>query len=704
MAAGKPRNPRVAQGRARNAHWLLLLPLLASSGASGCGSSHPADPDGGAADGGTDGGSCPAPAPGPSPGRFAPPLPSAGHGLGDLLPAPRGSGPLVPLAPPRRARPRIAAAVPTAVDQRLLLISATGDEPAFHAASGALARIGVPFTVMIANQETLDATALWTDDGTCRYAGVVLVQSELGYEDGLGNWVSAFDETEWQLLDDYEIGCDAREVAWYAYPSEANGLAVASSFDDQVVVDADLTADGIARFSYLRPDAPVELAGVWGYTGTVVDGSVTTVLMQNTAGEALAVIHRRPDGRELLAMTFDSSQWTPHAFLLEYGVIDWVSRGMFLGMRRIYLTPHIDDVFIDAELWGQVGVAYRNVPADVDFIADWQDGISASLPAGSSFMTYLFFNGSGTDPDYYPDGTPIVRWKARQGSFLWANHTWTHTNMDAMSRERAAAEVTADCDLAADWAMPGFSCAALVTPEISGLDYPNSLDGIISAGVSVVVSDTSVTEQINPDNPGTNPSFNVGRVNPWRSEIYQVPRHPTNVFFNVSTADEEVELFNYLYRDYYGREMTYDEIVAINAEVAIRYLLSYDVDPLMFHQADLRAFTGSDAQQHSLYSDWVEALIARYTAVMTLPIQTLSLEQIARVMRNRGAFDSCGVQAIRRTDDTGSVLELSAAADCTVPITGLDAPAAGEVEVYGGVPTTLVDVSACATVTIPLPE
>ena len=94
----------------------------------------------------------------------------------------------------------------------------------------------------------------------------------------------------------------------------------------------------------------------------------------------------------------------------------------------------------------------------------------------------------------------------------------------------------------------------------------------------------------------------------------------------------------------------------------------------------------------------VDAVIARYTAIMRLPVQTLALADIARVMQERGAYDTCGVRAVRFADR----IELTGAAACTVPITGLDAPGSGRVEVYAGVPTTYVTLDPCSTVTVPL--
>jgi hypothetical protein len=220
--------------------------------------------------------------------------------------------------------------------------------------------------------------------------------------------------------------------------------------------------------------------------------------------------------------------------------------------------------------------------------------------------------------------------------------------------------------------------------------------------VTTVVSDTSEPAAINPDNPGDNPSHNVGRRNPWRPAIYQVPRHPTDVFYDASTVAEEVDEYNTKYRAFYGRDLSYAELLAVESTVQLRHMLQYDADPLMFHQANLRAYTGADQAEHSLYSDWVDAAIDAYLANVRLPVLTVDQLDLGRLMQARGAYDACGVRAVLRDDERGRRLELTGRASCEVPITGLVDPAAGRVETYAGVPTTFVAIDPCDTVTVTL--
>ena len=41
-------------------------------------------------------------------------------------------------------------------------------------------------------------------------------------------------------------------------------------------------------------------------------------------------------------------QWI---FDTQYGIVNWATRGLFVGERHIYASPQVDDGFIDDERW-----------------------------------------------------------------------------------------------------------------------------------------------------------------------------------------------------------------------------------------------------------------------------------------------------------------------------------------------------------------
>ena len=681
---------RMSGGRAR-APGLALLGVIASVGmVIGCGS------DAAPGAGEPDAGGLPV-----CEERRAPSSPSTtitadevwvdagGAARASALAPPRSSPlPATSLVPARAPSRRLAdQSTSLAVGLRILLITSSEDRASYRAPAAALQRIGVPHDVLVASTDSLDRERLYDPDGGCRYAGVILSHSGLVAEDA-GGWHSTFSDQEWLLLAEYEQSCGAREVIWYARPDAEIGLTESGEFDAEASETATLTTAGAARFPYLVPESVIPIRNVYGYLSTVSDSAATVPLLESSAGDVLAAVHTRTDLTEVLALTFDSGPSSVHSQLFEYGIVEWLSRGLFIGKRRIYFSPHIDDVFLASALWSGTGgeSTYRMTAGDVGHLRDWGHDLPGRLPHGSSVKIQLAFNGAGAQPAYHPDQAVVADLLAAESEFFWINHTWDHANLDAASEEMAAEEIRRNCDQAAEWGLSHFRCSDAVTPEITGLENPDAVAGLLAAGVRHVVSDASWTEDKNPSNPGSNPAPNVGRWNPLDPTLLQVPRHPTSIFFNCSNQTEEIGLYNELYRDYWGRDLTYQEILDNDADHALGYLLSYDVDPLMFHQANLR-FWSQDGW-HSLYTDWVDRLVDRFTELVQLPIVGLDMDAIAQVMREREALDQCGVTATWSADRTRIHLESTGA--CIVPITGLDAPDAGEVETYGGVPTTHV--------------
>jgi hypothetical protein len=627
------------------------------------------------------------------------------YGAGRLALPAVDVGPLPPLRRPPRPLARDRSAPPR-VALRLLVLGVDDDQPSYLAARAAVEHIGVPHQAVALDSTSFGQVRLFESDRTCRFTGLILATSELAADDPVtGEYRSALSESDWERLARYQQRCAAREVVWYAYPGPDHGLATDTSFDGTEAVAGELTDPGAALFSDLIPAAEVSIEGVWGYRAAVADAA-TTPLLRTESGSVLAAHHRRPDGTEVVAVTVGSGPRSLHSMLLQHGLIDWLFRGLMPGKRRVYLSTQIDDVFLASRLWRADGseAEYRMVPADVAELAAWQSQLRVRLPPGSTFTSQLAFNGVGVAPLEEPDSLLETLLEHRE-QLEWINHTWDHADMGAMSAEVAVQEIASNCALADQVSLEPFECASAVTPHVSGLDNPDALDGMAEAGVRFVVSDTSITEAIAPENPGTNPSHNVGRVNRHDPRIYQVPRYPTNIFYKASVPAEEAGLYNELYAEHLEEELTYEQILARDSAVGLSYLLSYDANPLMFHQANLRFWEDESGQPRSLYTDWMDAALDRYLAAMRLPILTLSMSELAALMQARAAYDACALDAVLVDDGEGRRLELTAGpSPCVVPLTGLDAPSLGPVEHYAGEPTTHIALDGgCETTTIELP-
>lgn len=589
------------------------------------------------------------------------------------------------------------------ITQKVLLLGATGTEPAYLAAKAALDRIGVPYRTLIAANETLTNALLSDGISQCHFSGVIVATSSLGYVNPTsGAWESAMDPAEWQSLADFEAACSARELTWYGWPGAEYGLAPAGGFDWTTPVDATLTAAGKTQFVRVRDNATIKYRNAAGYRATITNPSTTTALVTD-AGGVLVAAHTAPDGRELMISTVDGSPYLTHSIVLEYDFVRWLTRGMFVGKKRAYMTPQIDDLFLANDMWNLAThtndptVQFRITGTDLTAFSTWQRGFQQRLPAGSSFDTWLAFNGMGTLTSEYSDTTLLAAARTAGNRLSWMNHTWDHENLDNATRAQARAEVSDNCRLANQMRLARFNCNELVSPDVSGLNNVNALAGMVDSGVLSVVSDTSITEAIRPSNPGNNPSFNVGRANPLNPRIYQVPRHPTSIFYDVSTPETETDEYNTIYRNYYGRDLSYAEVLDKDSEFGLYYLLQGDIDPLMFHQANLKNYGNG----RSIYGDWVEAVANKYLTYFDAPILTLRQNGISGEMQARGKFNACNVTATL-VEGLAPTLELRTTAGCVVPVTGLAASSYGAVETYAGEPTTSITMGANQTKLIPL--
>lgn len=597
-------------------------------------------------------------------------------------PSPRTAATAAAASPWAATSRAAAAATAPAVEARVLVLSADGGEADLPAIRQALDYLGTPYTVRIATT----AGALTPDqlavDGRGRYQGVILTTAALAFYDGAG-WRSALAPDEWQTLWTYEAAYGVRQVTWYTYPTPDYGFAWGTAVDTSATpVEAALTDAGREVFPYVAAGARLTVRDAYAYLAAPASATATPLLTDG-AGNALALVERYADGRENLALTFDSSPHLIHAIVLSYGLVDWVTRGVFLGERHTYLSAHVDDVFYGNDLYG--GGEYRMTGDDLRAVVSWQrEHWRRPLTAGVRLD--MVFNGEGSVAGQYdPDTlTPVA--SLFQGEFKWVNHTYQHLNLDAISYDGAHEQVRRNNQVAQRLRLGAYNRANLVTGQVSGLYNPAAMRAAADLGVRYVVSDTS--------RPGEdNPSPNAGIHNALQPSILMIPRRPTNLFYNVSTPDEWAAEYNAFYRGYWGRDLSYDEILDRETDVLVRYVLRGEIDPWMFHQANLRAYDGT----HTLLGDLVDRVVARYGALVNLPIVSPTMDETGRRVEARMRYNAANVRALIVPGQSITLLATSAA---VVPVTGV---ASRGSESYGGETISYVSLSPGTPVTLRLP-
>ncbi len=638
-----------------------------------------------------------------------PPPPTDGHSFAPVAP-PRPPAPQSQHKVTARARatsrPRLSLQslsdhARDPVGLKLLVIAAQSDETVLDAIQAFLDEIGVPYDTLIATQTPLVSSMLWDGNSHGYYQGVLLTTGNLAYNNA-GVWTSAFTDDRWQILWNYETMFNVRQATWftatYGYP-EDYGLNPVSELDTtNSHLQTQLTPAGQDVFSYLNPSAVIPLNDAYTYLATVISPTVTTPLVVTSDGYAIASITRYPDGRQNMAITASHSRYSMHSILLSYGVINWVSKGLYLGERHVSLDIQIDDILLWDSLWDTVALTnatilpYRLSGNEFDTVSNWQNGVRSSVPNAAALTLDMAFNGVGANLDYYLDPSLPPRVIADQSHFNWISHTYDHQLLNTISSSGTITELLTNDTVATQvLGLTNYHKDALVQPAISGLYNPDFQSGAAQFGIQYLVSDTYA--------PGwNNPSPNAGIYSSFQPSILIVPRHPFNVWYNESTPAELVSEYNYHYgpqgirAPYWDHDLSYSEILDKESDVWLRYLLNWDIDPLEFHQPNLRAYDGT----HSLLGDLVEATLAKYDALYNLPIRNVGMHQIGGLMANRMAYNASGVTG---TWVPCSSITLATSNAALVPVTGL--AYGGNTEMYGGQPISYIQLGAGGTTTLP---
>jgi hypothetical protein len=654
---------------------------------------------------------------------------AASRGRGDkkvVLAPPELRGPPANRSKDRQSRPKnlTSAARPTPgapadvvdpVDLELLVISADGNETDFPYLRATLDQIGVPYTVLIATEQTLTPGFLADSSTHGRYQGIILTTGNLTYYDGSA-WTSAFTDAEWQTLWEYERQFGVRQVTSYTFPQglpEGTNTGAYGLYMPQVEVvdttftplDATLTAAGRAVFPYLNSATPITFENAWVYMATedtceaAAGCESLTPLITTGDGHVIAIVKRYTDGRLNLAGTAANAPYLLHSSLLSYGVVNWVTRGLFLGERHVNLDIQVDDMLLDDDIWDpdansdQTGLTYRLTGSDFNAARAWQAATRSTNAVLAGLRLEYAFNGEGASGIYADDTlTPAV--KSGEESFAWVNHGWEHLDLDTADVATATREIQDNIRAAGrrmlDLSM--FSRDSYVQADIGGLGNPAFLQAAAQLGVKYLISDTS-----RPG--GDNPSPNAGRYSPLQPSILVIPRRPTNLFYNLATPEEWVDEYNYYYGPggvwaYWDHDLSYEEILDHESDTLLLYMLRWDLDPWMFHQPNLAV----DGTGNTLLTDLLDLTLQKYVAHYTLPIRNLTEHGVGILMAQRMAYNASDVTASMTPCARGKTqVTFVAQTAATVPVTGLTV---GKSEVYGGQPISTLSLSAGETRTI----
>ncbi len=594
------------------------------------------------------------------------------------------------------------AETPRSIDMKLLVIASDGNEPVFAGIKSILNQIGVPYDTLIASQTPLTAQTLSDGLGAGRYQGILLTTGNLAYNAASG-WQSALTQAQWQMLWQYETDFRVRQATLYTYPAGAPdtyGLTPISSADTNYTpVQGTLTTAGQQVFGYLNPATPIAIKGSWTYLVKPTATGNPVSLLDTADGYSLASIYTYPDGRQNLAITTDGNPELTHTLLLGYGVINWVSKGFFLGERKVYLNAQPDDVMIGDDIWDpvklsdQTGIEYRTTGNDYAKLITWQNALRAANTNTAQIRLEMPFNGVGST-GIYPNDTFTTAVRNSPNQFKWISHTYEHALLTDITYADATTQLSLNHQVALQMKFTQYAKDSMIQPEISGLNNPEFLRAAKDFGIRYILSDTS--------QPGwKNPSPNTGFYSTFQPSILIIPRYPTNLYYNVSTPTEWISEYNYFYApgglfQTWDHALTYAEVLDKESEIWLRYLLKFDLNPVMFHQSNLRAYDN----KNSLLGDLINATLKKYNAMYKLPIRNPSQHETGILMADRMVYNDSGVSA-RLMLGTANTIALKTVKPVKAPLTGISYGTAKET--YGAQVISTVTLGASGTATIPAP-
>jgi len=601
-----------------------------------------------------------------------------------------------------------AAETPRSIDMKMLVISADGSEPVFAGIKSILDQVGIPYDTLIASRTPLTALTLSDGLGAGRYQGIFLTTGNLAYEASPNNWQSALTQAQWQMLWQYEADFRVRQATLYTYPAGAPdnyGLTPINAVDTSYTpVKGSLTAAGQQLFGYLNPATPVSINNAWTYLVKPISSGNPVSLLDTTDGYSLASIYTYPDGRQNLAITTDGNPDLTHTLLMGYGVINWVSKGFFLGERKVYMNPQPDDMMIADSIWDinsmsdETGMEYRTNGNDYDKLIAWQNALRASNPNAAQIQLEMPYNGVGVSSAYlvdYPGDTLTRAIRNRPNQFKWVNHTYEHELLTYINYADAKAQLSKNHNVAQTLGFNKYFRDSMIQPEISGLNNPEFLRAAKDFGIRYILSDTS--------QPGwKNPSPNTGFYSTYQPSILIIPRYPTNLYYNVSTPAEWLSEYNHFYAPgglfpAWDRALTYSEVLDKESEMWLRYLLKFDLNSVMFHQSNLRAYDNTN----SLLGDLVNATLAKYNSMYKLPIRSPAQHDTGVLMAARMAYNASGVSGRILLGSTTNSIALKTVKAVKAPLTGISYGTTQEA--YGGQTISTISLGANGALTIPAP-
>jgi hypothetical protein len=578
-------------------------------------------------------------------------------------------------------------------DLRFLLLSSDGTEPALAAWQQALQQEGIPYDTFVANSSPAITAATLADGTTrARYQAIVMADDLVPLN---------LTADELSAIRAFEVSFGVRQIDAFVFPSSEEDLTYANSGGpmSSLGTEATLTAAGRTVFPYLTGRISFE-PSAWGYTATPAGANVTP-LVTTPGGSTLLATVAWPDGRQEMASTVSVGPSMIQGLLLLRGQIAWATENVSLGMWRNYFAAHIDDIFLGDDRWDTVNKTtheddgatlpmIRMAPADVTRAVNWERANGIKLD--------FVFNGQGMDDAIATNGSDPLSTALLQNksAFRWINHTYDHMDLNTATQAQIQSEINQNIQFARLNGIP-VSRQELVTGGHSGLGSYTSL-GLpgLNPAMPPALANTGVTWVGDDDSV----QHNQRAIGP----ALTVPRHPSNIYYNVGTFAEQLDEYNWIYTapplggcvntavtTCRTQPATWDEYVNSEASIMLKHLITNDPRPHYMHQANL-------AEDGTFYPV-VDEVLSRYRSYFTPALVNPTMSDSGTELQRQAAWAAANAAGTIAAYRLGAnvVVTNAGSRPVQVPVTGT-----GNGATYGGLRSRWVNVPAGRTVNFPI--
>ncbi|VUC20443.1 unnamed protein product [Clonostachys rosea] len=625
------------------------------------------------------------------------------------------------------------------VDSTILILAK--DAATAKLASDGLNAYGIPYQSFLIAQAGTALPTLNSSLTSGNYGGIIVMSSVAYDYGGTTGWQSAITTDQWTALNNYQLSFNVRMVRIDEYPGASFGTTpgtdggCCTSPTTQNISFSDVSDFPTAQ---LKVNVKVGTDGLYHVPATITDSSTTKAVAVftpdsgSTVGGVAAVINNF-NGREQFVWFISwATDWSQTSNWLQHAHIHWITRGVFVGKRKVHLNDQVDDLQLSTEMFYPTNIPEVKIGIpDLEAHVDWQTSINSRLPAGSDFWLELGHNGNGniinstltdddantnkcsptdavywdqdvqapdewrkplgTGEDVWPTGYETYSWSASCSKIdkfgLWfktasnlnhfahLSHTFSHMNMNNATYHDAKREIQFNQawlkQMGIDQATR-YTGNGIIPPAITGLNNGDSIQALMENGIKHVVGDNTRAATRNPNSVYW-PLISTYATNGYDG-LTIIPRFASRIYFNCHTPDCTT-------REWIQTSAgsgDFNTLLAIEKASSTRNLLALQSDPYMFHQANMYT-TGNDirtigdqTRRMSLIMAWTETIVQEMIRITNWPITSQTQDQMATYFTNRMTLDACNPKLSYVWSNNGKTIQqVIVTADgntCSTPI------------------------------------